>query len=184
MTFSFCSFFSEVQKTQATIIMVYQSFEKTVIVQLKQCSHMNFFMFNSCLIEAGLKSRWYENGSFTFSDQFPCFCTALGFSVDWYACVFVCMCCVTMWIWSQTSGNLQQTVFFPLHFVNDWWITPFRATHQKHSWRFIAWLHCENMTNKQRKEQAMLPLEIHFISSHNALQRQHSSCFGPRICDN
>ncbi len=80
-------------------------------------------MFNSCLIEAGLKSRWYENSSFTFSDQFPCFCTAVGFSVDWYARVFVWMCCVTVWIWSQTSGNIQQTVFFPLHFVNDWWIT-------------------------------------------------------------
>lgn len=39
MTFSFCSFFSDVQKTQATDIMIYQSFEKTVIVQFKQSFH-------------------------------------------------------------------------------------------------------------------------------------------------
>lgn len=101
--------------------MFYQSFEKTDIVQ---CSHMTFLMFNSCLIEAGLKSRWYENSSFTFSDQFPCLCAAVGFSVDWYACICLCECAVLP-CESDPRPNLQQTVFFPLHFVNDWWITLF-----------------------------------------------------------
>lgn len=107
----------------------------------------------------------------------------------------VCLCeyvwgSVTM-CWCESDPRplviySKQWVCFPFQLVNH----SFVCYLSKAQLKVYCMRHCGNMniwlTNKQREKRAGCdyPWRYIFISSHNTLQRQRSSCFRPRICGN
>lgn len=79
----------------------------------------------------------------------------------------------------------KQWVFFPFQLVNHSFVCYVSKAQLKVYCMVALWKY-ENLTNKQTKKRAGCdyPWRYIFISSHNTLQRQRSSCFRPHICGN